>query len=56
MADSKDPEKMRAPVRNMLPIEASAKLKVDVGRARLTISRFKVLRMDRMSSRFGEEM
>jgi len=49
MADSKLPEKRRAPVRKRLPMEADWKLKTLVGgRARFRISRFRWERMERM--------
>lgn len=44
------------PVKNKFPILAFAKLKVEVGRARLTISRFIRLKMERISSRLSLEM
>jgi hypothetical protein len=43
-------------VRNRFPTDADWKLKEEVGRTRLTISRLMVLRNERMSSRFGEGM
>jgi hypothetical protein len=48
MADSKEPVKRRAPVRNRFPTEADWKLKTLEGRARLTISRLMVLRKERI--------
>ncbi len=40
-------------MRNRFPILASAKLKTEVGRARLTISRFSVFKTERISSLLG---
>ena len=49
MADSKLPEKRRAPVKKRLPIEADWKLKVEVGgRVRLRISRWRWERIERI--------
>lgn len=56
MADSKLPVKSRAPVRKRFPTDADWKLKDEVGRRRFTISRLMVLKRERMSSRFSEEM
>lgn len=57
MADSKEPEKRRAPVRKRLPIEADSKLNVDAGgRVRFRISRWRWDRMDRMSIACGVGM
>ena len=43
-------------MRNRFPTDADWKLKDEVGRTRLTISRLIVLRNERMSSRFGDGM
>ena len=48
--------KSLAPVKNKFPTEAAWKLKTEEGRARFTISRFIVLRKDRISSRLGEDI
>ena len=54
MADSKDPENSRAPVRKRLPRDADWKLKTLVGgRARLSISRCRWERMERMRRACG---
>lgn len=54
MAASKEPENRRAPVRKRFPIEADWKLKVEAGgRARLTISRWRWARMERINSACG---
>ena len=57
MADSKEPEKRRAPVRKRLPIEADWKLKVEVGgRFRLRISRWRWERIERINIAWGVGM
>lgn len=57
MADSKEPEKRRAPVRKRLPIEADWKLKVEVGgRVRLRISRWRWDRIERINIAWGVGM
>ena len=56
MALSKLPVKSLAAVKNRLPTDADWKLKTDEGRARFTISRLMLLRKERISSRFEEEM
>lgn len=56
IADSKEPKKMRAPVRKRLPMEADWKLKEDLGRWRFRSSRFKRMKNERRSSRFSEEI
>lgn len=57
MALSKLPQKRRAPVRNKLPTLAEVKSKVDAGgRARFRISRFNMLKKERMSSFFAGVM
>lgn len=53
---SKLPVKSLAPVRNKFPTDADWKLNTDEGRARFTISRLMVLRKERMSSRFEEDI
>ena len=50
MADSKEPEKRRAPVRKRFPMDADWKLKVEVGgRLRFSISRCRWDRIERIS-------
>lgn len=56
IADSKEPKKIRAPVRKRLPVEAEWKLKEDFGRWRLRSSRFRRTKNERRSSRFSEEI
>lgn len=57
MADSKEPEKRRAPVRKRFPMEADWKLKVEVGgRLRFRISRCKWDRIERISIACGVGM
>lgn len=56
MADSNEPVNRRAPVRKRFPTAADWKLKNEEGRARFTISRLMVLRNERISSSFSEEM
>ena len=57
MADSKDPEKRRAPVRNRFPMLADWKLNVEVGgRLRLRISRWRWERIERISMACGVGM
>lgn len=53
MADSRDPEKRRAPVRKRLPMLALEKSKREVGRSFLTISRLTTFKKLRMSSFLG---
>lgn len=54
MADSKEPEKRRAPVRNRFPTLAEVKSKVLDGRARFMISRLRRLKKERTSSFLAE--
>ena len=54
IADSKEPVKKRAPVRNRFPVEALWKLKWAVGRWRFRSSRLRWLKKERRSSRFSE--
>ena len=57
MADSKEPEKRRAPVRKRFPMEADWKLKVEVGgRLRFRISRWRWDRIERISIACGVGM
>lgn len=56
IADSKEPKKMRAPVRKRLPMEADRKLKEDLGRWRFRSSKFRRMKNERRSSRFSEEI
>lgn len=56
IADSKDPKKMRAPVRKRLPVEADWKLNEDLGRWRFRSSKLRSTKNERRSSRFSEEI
>jgi hypothetical protein len=54
MADSNEPVKNLAPVKNRLPIDAEWKLKRELGRWRFWSSWFMWLKNDRSSSLFSE--
>lgn len=54
IALSKEPVNRRAPVKNRFPTDAVWKLKNEEGRVRFRISRFIVLRKERINSSFWE--